>query len=41
MGLNLSEILENVCYFEIFVFFLNDKDKKKIGLKENVILEFY
>lgn len=41
MGLNLREILDNVCYFEIFLFFLNDKEKKKIGLKENVILEFY
>jgi len=33
-------VLENVCYPEIFVSFLNDKDKK-IGSKENVILEFY
>nr|QVX28821.1 RNA polymerase beta subunit [Ctenodon histrix] len=41
MGSNLSEILENVCYPEIFLFFLNDKDKKKIGSKENAILEFY
>ncbi|WVZ26796.1 hypothetical protein V8G54_000098 (mitochondrion) [Vigna mungo] len=41
MGSNLSEILENVCYPEIFVSFLNDKDKKKIGSKENAILEFY
>nr|QFQ36491.1 RNA polymerase beta subunit [Abelia forrestii] len=41
MGLNLREILENVCYPEIFLSFLNDKEKKKIGSKENAILEFY
>nr|YP_009670880.1 RNA polymerase beta subunit [Passiflora contracta]QCX30158.1 RNA polymerase beta subunit [Passiflora contracta] len=41
MGLNLKEILENVCYPEIFVSFLNDKEKKIIGSKENAILEFY
>nr|YP_010396135.1 RNA polymerase beta subunit [Mucuna sempervirens]QTG39906.1 RNA polymerase beta subunit [Mucuna sempervirens]QVY57428.1 RNA polymerase beta subunit [Mucuna sempervirens]UQJ74212.1 RNA polymerase beta subunit [Mucuna sempervirens] len=41
MGSNLNEILENACYPEIFVSFLNDKDKKKIGSKENAILEFY
>nr|YP_009500907.1 RNA polymerase beta subunit [Passiflora auriculata]AXB37300.1 RNA polymerase beta subunit [Passiflora auriculata] len=41
MGLNLKEILENVCYPEIFLSFLNDKEKKKIGSKENAILEFY
>lgn len=43
MGLNLQEILENVCYPEIFLSFLNvnDKEKKKIGSKENAILEFY
>ena len=41
MGSNLSEILENVCYPEIFLSFLNDKEKKKIGSKENAILEFY
>ncbi|KAF2282413.1 hypothetical protein GH714_043902 [Hevea brasiliensis] len=40
MGLNLREILENVCYPEIFLSFLNDKEKK-IGSKENAILEFY
>ncbi|KAM0040310.1 putative DNA-directed RNA polymerase [Helianthus debilis subsp. tardiflorus] len=38
MGLNIREILENVCYPELFLSFLNDK---KIGSKENAILEFY
>nr|YP_010457342.1 RNA polymerase beta subunit [Euonymus acanthocarpus]UUA68525.1 RNA polymerase beta subunit [Euonymus acanthocarpus] len=41
MGLNLREILENVCYPEIFLSFLNEKEKKKIGSKETAILEFY
>uniref|UniRef100_A0A4Y5RB85 DNA-directed RNA polymerase subunit beta n=1 Tax=Heptacodium miconioides TaxID=137004 RepID=A0A4Y5RB85_9DIPS len=41
MGSNLREILENVCYPEIFLSFLNDKEKEKIGSKENAILEFY
>ncbi|XP_055807021.1 DNA-directed RNA polymerase subunit beta-like, partial [Solanum dulcamara] len=41
MGLNLREILENVCYPEFFLSFLNDKERKKIGSKENSILEFY
>nr|QXO05573.1 RNA polymerase beta subunit [Zeuxine affinis] len=41
MGLNIREILDNVCYPEIFLSFPNDKDKKKIGSKENAILEFY
>nr|YP_009695811.1 RpoB [Hydrostachys imbricata]QEJ82546.1 RpoB [Hydrostachys imbricata] len=41
MGSNLREILDNVCYPEIFLSFLTDKDKKKIGSKENAILEFY
>nr|AKZ23838.1 RNA polymerase beta subunit [Androsace occidentalis] len=41
MGSNLREILENVSYPEIFLSFLNDKEKKKIGSKENAILEFY
>ena len=41
MGLNLREILENVCYPKIFLSFLNDKEKKKkFGSKESVILEF-
>ncbi|RYQ83663.1 hypothetical protein Ahy_B10g102426 [Arachis hypogaea] len=39
MGLNLNEILENVCYPELFLSFLNDKEKK-LG-KKNAILEFY
>ncbi|MBO0155207.1 hypothetical protein J0688_24670, partial [Vibrio parahaemolyticus] len=39
--LNLREILENVCYPQIFLSFLTDKEKKKIGSKENAILEFY
>lgn len=41
MGLNLKEILDNVFYFEIFLFFFNVKEKKRIELKEKVILEFY
>nr|QBC71336.1 RNA polymerase beta subunit [Anacampseros filamentosa] len=41
MGSNLREILDNVCYPEIFLSFLNDKEKIKIGSKENAILEFY
>nr|YP_010457519.1 RNA polymerase beta subunit [Microtropis osmanthoides]UUA68789.1 RNA polymerase beta subunit [Microtropis osmanthoides] len=41
IGLNLREILENVCYPEIFLSFLNEKEKKKIGSKETAILEFY
>nr|AKZ31163.1 RNA polymerase beta subunit [Goodenia micrantha] len=39
MGLNLREILENVCYPEIFLSFLNDKEN--FGSKENAILAFY
>nr|YP_010689849.1 RNA polymerase beta subunit [Ceratostigma plumbaginoides]WBR75557.1 RNA polymerase beta subunit [Ceratostigma plumbaginoides]WBR75639.1 RNA polymerase beta subunit [Ceratostigma plumbaginoides] len=41
MGLNLREILENVCYPEIFLSFLTDKEKQIFGSKENAILEFY
>nr|ANP95934.1 RNA polymerase beta subunit [Pyrola rotundifolia] len=41
MGSNLREILQNVCYPEIFLSFLNDTEKIKIGSKENAILEFY
>nr|YP_010820933.1 RNA polymerase beta subunit [Eremophila deserti]YP_010821449.1 RNA polymerase beta subunit [Eremophila fallax]YP_010821965.1 RNA polymerase beta subunit [Eremophila santalina]YP_010822481.1 RNA polymerase beta subunit [Myoporum boninense]YP_010826003.1 RNA polymerase beta subunit [Eremophila barbata]UOI12909.1 RNA polymerase beta subunit [Eremophila platycalyx]UOI00270.1 RNA polymerase beta subunit [Eremophila deserti]UOI09727.1 RNA polymerase beta subunit [Eremophila deserti]UOI10157.1 len=41
MGSNLKEILDNVYYPEIFLSFLNDKERKKIGSKENAILEFY
>nr|YP_010216226.1 RNA polymerase beta subunit [Gentiana zollingeri]UBR43069.1 RNA polymerase beta subunit [Gentiana zollingeri] len=41
MGSNLREILENVSYPEIFLSFLNDKERKKIGSKENALLEFY
>nr|YP_010175946.1 RNA polymerase beta subunit [Oldenlandia diffusa]QSM35040.1 RNA polymerase beta subunit [Oldenlandia diffusa] len=41
MGSNLREILENVSYPEIFLSFLNDKERKKIGSKENAILAFY
>nr|YP_009449783.1 RNA polymerase beta subunit [Tacca leontopetaloides]ANA91311.1 RNA polymerase beta subunit [Tacca leontopetaloides] len=41
MGSNLREILDNVCYPEIFLSFPNDKEKKKIESKENAILEFY
>nr|YP_009111568.1 RNA polymerase beta subunit [Erodium gruinum]AHH80579.1 RNA polymerase beta subunit [Erodium gruinum] len=41
MGSNLSEILENVCYPEIFLSFLDDKERETIGSKETAILEFY
>nr|YP_010474178.1 RNA polymerase beta subunit [Corydalis borii]UVH68391.1 RNA polymerase beta subunit [Corydalis borii] len=41
MGSNLREILDNVCYPEIFLSFLNDKEKQTIGSKENAIVEFY
>nr|YP_009502717.1 RNA polymerase beta subunit [Paris thibetica]ASA69035.1 RNA polymerase beta subunit [Paris thibetica]QHV38823.1 DNA-directed RNA polymerase beta subunit [Paris thibetica]WCF61241.1 RNA polymerase beta subunit [Paris thibetica]WCF61929.1 RNA polymerase beta subunit [Paris thibetica]WCF63046.1 RNA polymerase beta subunit [Paris thibetica] len=41
MGSNLREILDNVCYPEVFLSFPNDKEKKTIGSKENAILEFY
>nr|YP_010473246.1 RNA polymerase beta subunit [Eriocaulon nepalense]UEV86225.1 RNA polymerase beta subunit [Eriocaulon henryanum]UVH66864.1 RNA polymerase beta subunit [Eriocaulon nepalense] len=41
MGLNLKEILDNACYPDILLSFLNEKEKKKIGSKENAILEFY
>nr|QAX91701.1 DNA-directed RNA polymerase beta subunit [Diapensia purpurea] len=41
MGLNLSEIIENVCYPEIFLSFLADGKENKMGSKENAILEFY
>nr|YP_010475746.1 RNA polymerase beta subunit [Corydalis retingensis]UVH70033.1 RNA polymerase beta subunit [Corydalis retingensis] len=41
MGSNLREILDNVCYPEIFLSFPNGKEKKTIGSKENAILEFY
>nr|YP_010474101.1 RNA polymerase beta subunit [Corydalis hendersonii]UVH68314.1 RNA polymerase beta subunit [Corydalis hendersonii]WCR63328.1 RNA polymerase beta subunit [Corydalis hendersonii]DBA09313.1 TPA_asm: RNA polymerase beta subunit [Corydalis hendersonii] len=41
MGLNLREILDNVCYPEIFLSFLNDKEKQTIGSKETAIVEFY
>nr|YP_009145253.1 DNA-directed RNA polymerase beta chain [Trillium decumbens]AKK32131.1 DNA-directed RNA polymerase beta chain [Trillium decumbens] len=41
MGSNLREILDNVCYPEVFLSFPNDKEKQKIGSKENAILEFY
>nr|YP_009449966.1 RNA polymerase beta subunit [Burmannia disticha]ANK36163.1 RNA polymerase beta subunit [Burmannia disticha] len=41
MGSNLREIINNVCYPEILLSFLNDKEKKKIVSKENAILEFY
>ncbi|KAL5852132.1 hypothetical protein ACOSQ3_007250 [Xanthoceras sorbifolium] len=34
MGSNLREILENICYPEIFLSFLTDKEKKKLGQKK-------
>nr|QHV40367.1 DNA-directed RNA polymerase beta subunit [Paris polyphylla var. yunnanensis] len=41
MGSNLREILDNVCYPEVFLSFPNDNEKNTIGSKENAILEFY
>ncbi|CAN6476527.1 unnamed protein product [Victoria cruziana] len=41
MGSSLREILDNVCYPEIFLSFPNEKEKKKISSKVNAILEFY
>ncbi|KAK9660462.1 hypothetical protein RND81_O213200 [Saponaria officinalis] len=41
MGSNLKEILDNVCYPEILLSFLNDKEKQNFGSKKNAILEFY
>nr|YP_009688950.1 DNA-directed RNA polymerase beta subunit [Paris japonica]QEL51581.1 DNA-directed RNA polymerase beta subunit [Paris japonica] len=41
MGSNLREILDNVCYPEVFLSFPNDKENENIGSKENAILEFY
>ncbi|CAN6445172.1 unnamed protein product [Victoria cruziana] len=41
MGSSLREILDNVCYPEIFLSFPKQKEKKKISTKENAILEFY
>nr|YP_010712937.1 RNA polymerase beta subunit [Corydalis ledebouriana]WDA93682.1 RNA polymerase beta subunit [Corydalis ledebouriana] len=41
MGSNLREILDNVCYPEIFLSFPTATEKKTIGSKENAILEFY
>nr|YP_009436934.1 RNA polymerase beta subunit [Cyphia tortilis]ATG27309.1 RNA polymerase beta subunit [Cyphia tortilis] len=41
MGSSLREILDNLCYPEIFLSFLNDEKGNKIGSKENAILEFY
>jgi len=34
MGSSLREILENACYPEIFLSFLNDKEKKKLDQKK-------
>nr|YP_009299891.1 RNA polymerase beta subunit [Pelargonium trifidum]AJB99805.1 RNA polymerase beta subunit [Pelargonium trifidum] len=41
MGSNLKEILENVCYPEIFLSFLKNKANENFWSKENAILEFY
>nr|YP_009661172.1 RNA polymerase beta subunit [Amphilophium chocoense]QCT82423.1 RNA polymerase beta subunit [Amphilophium chocoense] len=41
MSSNLREILDNLYYPEIFLSSLNDQERKKIGSKENAILEFY
>ncbi|KAG4114915.1 hypothetical protein ERO13_D12G085301v2 [Gossypium hirsutum] len=39
MGSNLREILENVCYTEIFLFFLTEKEKK-LGQKKKPFWSF-
>ncbi|XLS94402.1 hypothetical protein HN51_070410 [Arachis hypogaea] len=39
MGLNLNEILENVCYPKLFLSFLNDKEKK-LGQKKTPFWSF-
>jgi len=41
MGLNLREILKNVCYPEIFLSFLTDEEQTQNWSKDNAILEFY
>nr|YP_010291112.1 RNA polymerase beta subunit [Juncus compressus]YP_010291367.1 RNA polymerase beta subunit [Juncus tenuis]ULQ66702.1 RNA polymerase beta subunit [Juncus compressus]ULQ67030.1 RNA polymerase beta subunit [Juncus tenuis] len=41
MGLNLREILDNVCYPEIFLSFPNEEEEIKISSKENAVWEFY
>nr|YP_009441152.1 RNA polymerase beta subunit [Adenophora erecta]ARO35129.1 RNA polymerase beta subunit [Adenophora erecta] len=41
MGSSLREILDNLCYPEIFLSFLNDNEFDQIGSKEDAILEFY
>nr|AEQ37105.1 RNA polymerase beta subunit [Ginkgo biloba] len=43
MGSNFEEILDNVCYPEIFLSFLNGRQKRKKYLRseENAILEFH
>nr|YP_009339172.1 RNA polymerase beta subunit [Pelargonium spinosum]API85129.1 RNA polymerase beta subunit [Pelargonium spinosum]ARU80443.1 RpoB [Pelargonium spinosum] len=41
MGSNLREILDNVCYPEIFLAFLKNKANKNFLSKENAILKFY
>nr|UDZ61131.1 RNA polymerase beta subunit [Echinodorus cordifolius]WRM53816.1 RNA polymerase beta subunit [Echinodorus grisebachii] len=43
MGSNLSEILHNVCYPEIFLSFSDHKENEMVGIgsKEDLILEFY
>ncbi|KAL4190795.1 hypothetical protein AMTRI_Chr07g26490 [Amborella trichopoda] len=37
----LREILDNVCYPKILLYFPNEKEKNKIGSKENATFEFY
>jgi len=37
MSSNLREILDSVCYPEIFLSFSNDKEKKKIGSKKKML----
>nr|YP_010291906.1 RNA polymerase beta subunit [Xyris capensis]ULQ68503.1 RNA polymerase beta subunit [Xyris capensis] len=41
MGLNLREILDDVCYPEIFLSLLNKKKQKNISSQEDAILELY
>nr|YP_009171339.1 RNA polymerase beta subunit [Pelargonium australe]AJA38545.1 RNA polymerase beta subunit [Pelargonium australe]AKF43100.1 RNA polymerase beta subunit [Pelargonium australe] len=41
MGSNLKDIIENVCYPEIFQAFLDKKFNENFGSKENSVLELY
>uniref|UniRef100_A0A3Q7FZW2 RNA polymerase Rpb2 domain-containing protein n=1 Tax=Solanum lycopersicum TaxID=4081 RepID=A0A3Q7FZW2_SOLLC len=40
IGLKLREILDNVCYPELFLSFMNDKERKKLDQKKVSIWSF-